>query len=433
MATLSTAESELLEVVETMTMGESIFVVVNEINPGISRVAWCDSQAAVSILSNEGGSWRTRHLRVRASYARATIKEGNWLLHHLAGAQMVADIGTKVLTAARMEFLKNLLGMKGGFHRELQEQKNKKENESSSDGIDPNLILQAVRVLAIAAMLESADATRENEKNFTNEKREEEESEVELRWFLYGYTILVVVLTMLVRKFFRWFEPQISEGLQVFADWLGRGSLPVTPTSVSDDRPITKEEFQDFPLSHEEGHGCRGALPQDQKVRQVPQQLSDLPQGDGLKEGHSHVASRDSSSVSENQNSSAEKQGQPKPNEVSSSSSMMINIGGINLEFGDGRRVFRPMVTRRGTVYHTDVNCKYLKARGTGRHFEAQLCEKCSSVIQNQGRSFPQKGDILNGNPLSLARGTMIYHVDDGCNFRGPLQALTHCTVFSKK
>ena len=91
------------------------------------------------------------------------------------------------------------------------------------------------------------------------------------------------------------------------------------------------------------------------------------------------------------------------------------------------------MVTRRGTVYHTDVNCKYLKARGTGRHFEAQLCEKCSSVIQNQGRSFPQKGDILNGNPLSLTRGTMIYHVDDCCNFRGPLQALTHCTVCSKK
>ena len=78
-ATLSTAEAELLEVVETMTMGESIHVVVNEINPGISRVAWCDSQAAVSILSSEGGSWRTRHLRVRASYARATIKEGNWL------------------------------------------------------------------------------------------------------------------------------------------------------------------------------------------------------------------------------------------------------------------------------------------------------------------------------------------------------------------
>ena len=180
---------------------------------------------------------------------------------------MVADIGTKVLTAARMEFLKNLLGMKGGLHRELQEQKNKKEGESSSDGVDPNLILQAIRVLAIAAMLESAEATRENEENFTNEKKDEKESEVELQWFLYGYTILVVVLTMLVGKFFRWFEPQISKGLEVFADWFGRGSLPVTPTSLNDDGPITNEEFQDSPLSQGQGHGCRGALSQDQGVR----------------------------------------------------------------------------------------------------------------------------------------------------------------------
>lgn len=46
---------------------------------------------------------------------------------------MVADIGTKALTAARMEFLKNLLGMKGGLHRGLQELKDKIESEKPSD------------------------------------------------------------------------------------------------------------------------------------------------------------------------------------------------------------------------------------------------------------------------------------------------------------
>ena len=101
------------------------------ISSNVARVAWCDSQAAFSILSNEGGSWRTRHLGIRASYARATIKQGNWLLHHLAGAQMIADIGTKALTASRMEFLKNVLGMKGGFERGLQEIKGKKESGQS--------------------------------------------------------------------------------------------------------------------------------------------------------------------------------------------------------------------------------------------------------------------------------------------------------------
>ena len=38
MVTLSTAEAELLEVVESLTMGESIAVVANELGPEVSKV-----------------------------------------------------------------------------------------------------------------------------------------------------------------------------------------------------------------------------------------------------------------------------------------------------------------------------------------------------------------------------------------------------------
>ena len=433
-ATLSTAESELLEVVETMTMGESIHVVVNEINPGTSRVAWCDSQAAVSILSNEGGSWRTRHLRVRSSYARATIKQGNWLLHHLAGAQMVADIGTKVLTAARMEFLKNLLGMKGGFERGIQKLKEKKEDEVSG-GIDPNLIIQAVRVLAIAALLDSADATREVQKNETKGQKEDIDTEEELWWFLYVYTILIVLSTMFVGKLIRWFEPQILGGFEVMKGWLGRGSPPVTPTSSDSTSTSTPESFQDLPLSHDQGQGSRGDLQNERKVPQV-QRPSGLPQSDGLRDKGCEPVTSPSSPKWKGQESNRKSGNLSVPREAptSSSSTMMINIGGINLELGDRMQDFRPIVTRWGSVYHTDPKCKYLLARSTGKHFEAQLCDQCLSVIRDQGRRHPQKGDILNGNPQSItARGTMIYHLDNCCNTRGPFQALTLCTVCSKK
>lgn len=59
----------------------------------------------------------------------------------------------------------------------------------------------------------------------------EMESETELQLFLYAYTSLMVFLTMVMGNFFRWFEPQIYGGLEVIADWLGRGNPPVTLTS----------------------------------------------------------------------------------------------------------------------------------------------------------------------------------------------------------
>ena len=56
---------------------------------------WADSQSAISILGAEGGSWRTRHLRLQSSHARRRVFGGEWLLRHVAGADVVADLGTK--------------------------------------------------------------------------------------------------------------------------------------------------------------------------------------------------------------------------------------------------------------------------------------------------------------------------------------------------
>ena len=103
---LSTAESELLEIIEALTAGEPLAVMINEFEEGILKVAWCDGQAAVSILNCEGGSWRTRHLRIQASFARAIVHRGEWALHHMGGLEMIADIGTKPLTSNRLHFLK---------------------------------------------------------------------------------------------------------------------------------------------------------------------------------------------------------------------------------------------------------------------------------------------------------------------------------------
>ena len=67
---LSTAEAEMMEVIEGMVAGESVLVMASEIFKGVARKVWTDSQSAQAILCLEGGSWRTRHLRIRATAAR---------------------------------------------------------------------------------------------------------------------------------------------------------------------------------------------------------------------------------------------------------------------------------------------------------------------------------------------------------------------------
>ena len=51
LVTLSTAESEMTEVIEAMTAGESIAVMVQELYEVVIKVAYTDSQAAEAILT----------------------------------------------------------------------------------------------------------------------------------------------------------------------------------------------------------------------------------------------------------------------------------------------------------------------------------------------------------------------------------------------
>ena len=65
---LSTAESELNEVIEGMTDGESVGAMMEEILGPLPHMAWTDSQSGLAIITSEGSSWRTRHLRAKAAF-----------------------------------------------------------------------------------------------------------------------------------------------------------------------------------------------------------------------------------------------------------------------------------------------------------------------------------------------------------------------------
>ena len=157
-ATTSTAEAELVEVMEGAIAGEAVRVVLEEVlNRRIRMASLTDSSSALAIVTGETGSWRTKHLRRRAQTLRARVLGGDWWMRHLPGADMPADLGTKVLSWDRFCCLKEKLGMTGHSTDEPEEKKSPKKVEkvekASSHGSRGNLEAALKAIVLVTRLL----------------------------------------------------------------------------------------------------------------------------------------------------------------------------------------------------------------------------------------------------------------------------------------
>ena len=120
------------------------------------RILWTDSrQSAHAIMTNEGGSWRTRHLRLRAAHARMRVSSGDWSIRHIPGLRMVADLGTKALTSNRLRFLKEEMQM---WFEETSDEPVCEKREPSSRP-DAQSAVAALKMLTISAMLHLGESS----------------------------------------------------------------------------------------------------------------------------------------------------------------------------------------------------------------------------------------------------------------------------------
>ena len=188
--TTSTAEAELVEIMEGATMAESVRVVIEEMCGAKIRCwQYTDSASALSIVSGDSASWRTRHLRKRARFLRWKAMRGDVVMRHQPGADMVADIGTKALAAVRLNELKKKLGL---LEEEVDGtsdfQEAKKGPGSCRQGksmeVDPAQAEKLVKVLMVMALVQRAKG-----------KEEEEENQQALQCAMLLYTILVMMTT----------------------------------------------------------------------------------------------------------------------------------------------------------------------------------------------------------------------------------------------
>ena len=109
--TLSTAESELAASVEGALALASAEAPLQELDIG-SWKAYLRTDSTSSLAIQTGsGSWRTRHLRIKAQWIAERVNLGELEIQHCPGEVQVADALTKGLTSARLRDLAKLMGL----------------------------------------------------------------------------------------------------------------------------------------------------------------------------------------------------------------------------------------------------------------------------------------------------------------------------------
>ena len=112
--TLSVCEAELVEGSNCALLLETMETLLRELGVYEGAPTLCiDNTAAGGILAGSPGSWRTRHLRVRFSYAIERVTKGLLHVEHTPGDRQLADLPTKLHSRARLLDLLQLWNMQG--------------------------------------------------------------------------------------------------------------------------------------------------------------------------------------------------------------------------------------------------------------------------------------------------------------------------------
>ncbi len=414
MITLSTAEAELLELVEAMTAGESVFVIVQELCKMASKVGWCDSQSAISVLISEGGSWRTRHLRLRSNFARQAILAGEWSVHHIPGAKMVADLGTKALTSGRINDLKRLLGMSHGLgskeepkkdqeeeegseEKKEEEEKEKDSHRAQGDHEEKGRIhgskmkiqdaSQLVKLITLAASIQVTKSQGDQEGD------QEEEHGGIVTMLMVAYTTMVVVMTLLVQLGINGClrrmrerteeEERRVEGKEEERRVEGKEEEEVKKTKVKKKGSSGRENQNSFLSSEAEENDGFDPTASSSNAPQVPP-LPVLGRGDRTPERSRQSKERTSTSTTST------------PQRTPAMSTQRGTPSASNQES------FEVWMTKYGTVYHVDPRCRHLLGRGSGPNRRLTMCPQC------QRRP-------IRGERIFVAGWGGIFHVLGGC------------------
>ena len=184
---LSTAEAELIEAVASVQLQAGIAALTCEINGlPVRRALLVDNTASIGLCTDSPGTWRTRHLRVRAHALREGVREGHLTISHIPGLQQRADLGTKAFDAVRLYDLVALWGLVNDSENETSQPASAAAattNIASLTRLKVSGVQAVLRVLVVLYCLTQPVAARKTKPDL----------EVDFAWELYGLVFLLVV------------------------------------------------------------------------------------------------------------------------------------------------------------------------------------------------------------------------------------------------
>ena len=112
-ASLSTAEAELQASLDGMTLAEGLHGLLTELAEAPQQAfLYNDNIGACTVLTLPQGSWRTRHLRLKAAWFLEQLECSRFRIYHVPGQYMLGDLCTKSLVGARVKELLNMMSVR---------------------------------------------------------------------------------------------------------------------------------------------------------------------------------------------------------------------------------------------------------------------------------------------------------------------------------
>lgn len=113
----SSAEAEYRYLATTLCEVSWLLNLMNELNFHIPRPIplYCDNTSTIHIAENPVLHERTKHIKLDCHYIRDKVKEGMVQPLYLSTIHQPADLLTKPLSSARLQFLLRKLGVQNLF------------------------------------------------------------------------------------------------------------------------------------------------------------------------------------------------------------------------------------------------------------------------------------------------------------------------------
>ena len=106
--TLSVAEAELYEGCSAVQLGLGVSALLSELMLEPVMHLRIDNAAAQGLASESPGTWKTRHLRIRARFLRQEVAAQRLVISHVSGDLQKADLGTKGFDLPKFKALMDL-------------------------------------------------------------------------------------------------------------------------------------------------------------------------------------------------------------------------------------------------------------------------------------------------------------------------------------